>query len=558
VIKDNKTLDGRNIIHITNESHAKVIRICDLCQKEDIVNWRDIIRSRNKKKNMNLSELDTCKKCSYKIFPSYIKGKHLSLETRKKLSEFGKTRFSNPKNKEYLCDRNKENNPNYKSGFRLRRGGHISRRELGKEIQVHREIYEQYNNIKLLDTDIIHHINCNPIDNRINNLALFKTTGQHMHAHRQLESIAAKLVERKIILFNHDTGEYYLDPCVDLNTSPISLGFEDIAITQQKNICQSRLDVNISSKITKKIIRPVPFLASNMSTVINEQFYIKLYDLGALGIMHRVWDIDDNYILTMKRISSHCNIVAASVGVGDRQIELAKRLIKDGNVNVLCIDVAHGFSDVIKYTAKAIKSFDKDVQLIIGNTTNPDIIYDIYQYADSIKVGIAQGLACETKNTAGCTEKQFSTILKFKQISKDFGIPIIGDGGVREASDFVKGIAAGASAIMAGSTFASCPESAAEIVEIDGVKKKLYAGMASRYVQEKWRGGLKPGTCSEGKIVYLDIKRPVAELIERYAGALRSGITYSGATSIKEMQDRAEFIRIPNLEGTPHVANRLV
>jgi IMP dehydrogenase/GMP reductase len=66
--------------------------------------------------------------------------------------------------------------------------------------------------------------------------------------------------------------------------------------------------------------------------------------------------------------------------------------------------------------------------------------------------------------------------------------------------------------------------------------------MASRYVQEMWKGKVKAGTCVEGKTLYLDMGEPVENFIERYAGALRSGLTYSGSKNIKDFQKKCEFI----------------
>lgn len=168
------------------------------------------------------------------------------------------------------------------------------------------------------------------------------------------------------------------------------------------------------------------------------------------------------------------------------------------------------------------------------------MLHETCDFVDAIKVGIAQGFACETKNTAGCTEKQFSAVFKFKELSKQYGIPVISDGSLREPADFTKAIAAGANSVMAGKVFAACPESAAEVID----NKKLYAGMASRYVQNKWRGGLKDGTCPEGGIRYLDIGEPLEQLLERYSGALRSGITYAGGTCIEDFQKEVEFVRL--------------
>lgn len=193
--------------------------------------------------------------------------------------------------------------------------------------------------------------------------------------------------------------------------------------------------------------------------------------------------------------------------------------------------------------AKKIKKYCPKIKIIIGNATNPQIIKECYKIVDAIKIGIGQGSACETKDTAGCTEKMFSTILNFKKISKRYGIPIISDGGIRKPSDFVKAIAAGANSVMMGSVFCKCPESAGEVICIDDKKCKVYSGMASRKVQELWRGGLKSGTCPEGKTIHLDIGESVNKLIERYSGALRSGITYAGGNSIQTFQRKVRFVR---------------
>ncbi len=184
--------------------------------------------------------------------------------------------------------------------------------------------------------------------------------------------------------------------------------------------------------------------------------------------------------------------------------------------------------------------------MVVGNTVNTDMMHEVADFADGVKVGVAQGLACETKNTAGCTEKQFSAVYKFKHISRQLGLPIISDGGLREGADLVKSIGAGANSAMAGSIFAACPESAGQEVwsEIDKKFQKVYAGMASEYVQNKWKGGLKPGTCAEGGVRYLDLGKPVAKMLEHWRGALRSGISYGGGTDIQSFQQIVEFIRL--------------
>lgn len=370
----------------------------------------------------------------------------------------------------------------------------------------------------------------------IKNLVHFSKS-EHSALHSQITNLAFDLVKKGYITYNSHENKYEFVHNTDLVEK--SYGFEKIAIKQKKNIVLSRLDVNIQSEIIRGVHVEIPMIASNMSTVINSDFYKKLIKLGAFGILHRAQDVEKT-ILEIKDISKECEWVAASIGVEKDNTNI-KKLINAG-ANILTIDIAHGYSDTVLEQAKALKKQFPHVKLIIGNTTNPEIMYECYDFVEAIKVGIAQGFACETKNTAGCTEKQFSAVLKFKTLSKKFGIPIISDGGIREPADFTKSIAAGANSIMAGKIFASCPESAAETIVLNNSVKKVYAGMASRYVQEKWRGGLKQGTCPEGGVRYLDLGENLEKLLERYSGALRSGITYAGGKDIESFQENVEFV----------------
>jgi IMP dehydrogenase len=215
-----------------------------------------------------------------------------------------------------------------------------------------------------------------------------------------------------------------------------------------------------------------------------------------------------------------------------------------GTANVIVIDIAQGYSPAVIETGRAIKKEHPHVKLIVGNTINPEMMYEVDSFADAVKVGIAQGSVCETKNTAGCTEKQFTAVQSFRDVSRKLGLPIISDGSIKEAGDFTKAIAAGANSVMAGGIFARCPESAADEVEVGEETKKLYFGMASREAQRRWRGGVKPGTCPEGKTTLLDMGESAEALIERYSGALRSGITYAGATDVSSFQELVRFVRV--------------
>lgn len=351
-----------------------------------------------------------------------------------------------------------------------------------------------------------------------------------------------KLLNNNILIWDKVEHKYDINPQAVLNSFEKSYGFEDLAIKQKKNICKSRLDVDISSEVFRETYLDIPLIASNMSTVTNADFCINLYNYGALGILHRAAS-DEWLVSETEKIANECKLVACSIGVGNDQLLLAKKLV-DAGANILFIDIAHGYSDYCIDFGKLLKHTFPNIKIVIGNTTNTDIMNEVDSFADAVKIGIAQGSVCETKDTAGCTEKQLSTVIKFKDISKKLGLPIISDGGIKKPSDFTKAIGAGANSVMAGRIFAMCPESAAETINLDGTYKKIYAGMASRYVQNKWKNGIKQGTCSEGKKIYIDIGESVNDLLIRYSGALRSGITYAGGNNIETFQNNCEFILI--------------
>lgn len=322
-----------------------------------------------------------------------------------------------------------------------------------------------------------------------------------------------------------------------------SYSFNQVAICQKENICNSRLDAKIEGEIIRGITRPIPLIASNMSNVVNADFCIKLYRLGSLGFMHRAFQDSNKYLEEVVKISEMCPITVASVGINEKDYFLVEQLIKHGRANVICIDIAHCFSKYTLTMCKHIKEHHPTVKIVVGNTVNPDAIEFFNDYVDAIKIGCASGSCCETKNTSGCYKPQFSAVHDMKEKAQKYGMPLISDGGIREPADFSKSIGAGANAVMAGYIFARCPESSAKTVDIDGVEKKIMSGMASRAVQIKWKGKIS-NDCPEGKTTFLELGEPVEALLNRYAGALRSAISYSGENNIESFRKTCNFILI--------------
>ncbi len=248
-------------------------------------------------------------------------------------------------------------------------------------------------------------------------------------------------------------------------------------------------------------------------------------------------------------------MVGAAIGVKPGFMERAKALHEVG-ADVLVIDVAHAHSEI---TLEAIRSIKKELpqaELIAGNVATKEGTQDLINAgADAVKVGIGSGAICITRIVTGAGVPQLTAIIECTKVADPTGVPIIADGGIRTSGDITKAIAAGASTVMVGSLFAGTGESPGITVMREGRKYKLVRGMASvaasydRSAQESEQNeednaiGLIDYV-PEGVEAFVEYKGSASEVIGQLAGGLRSGMSYSGATTINQMRGKGDFIRI--------------
>ncbi|EAK0792980.1 IMP dehydrogenase [Campylobacter lari] len=240
--------------------------------------------------------------------------------------------------------------------------------------------------------------------------------------------------------------------------------------------------------------------------------------------------------------------VAAAVGVG--QLDRVRALV-DAEVDVIVMDSAHGHSKGIIDTLKAIKA-EFSVDVIVGNVASAKAVKDLCEAgADAIKIGIGPGSICTTRIVSGVGVPQISAIDECVIEASKYGVPVIADGGIKYSGDIAKAIAAGASSVMIGSLLAGTDESPGELFTYQGRQYKSYRGMGSlgamqkgssdRYFQEGTAQDKLVPEGIEGRVPYVgSIKNVVHQLL----GGLRSSMGYVGAPSIKDFQERAEFVEI--------------
>ncbi|NLY10941.1 MAG: IMP dehydrogenase [Firmicutes bacterium] len=242
--------------------------------------------------------------------------------------------------------------------------------------------------------------------------------------------------------------------------------------------------------------------------------------------------------------------VAAAVGVGADAVDRATALIEAG-VDALVIDTAHGHSKrVIESTEKFKSLFGAKVDIIAGNIATGDAARALIEAgADAVKVGIGPGSICTTRIIAGIGVPQLTAVWDCYKVAREYSIPVIADGGIRFSGDVVKALAAGADAVMLGSLLAGTEESPGEIEIFEGRSYKVYRGMGSlgamkkgsktRYFQENSLKLVPEGI--EGRVPF---KGSLADSVFQLVGGLRSGMGYCGAPTLKDLKEKAKFVRI--------------
>ncbi|MDR1417634.1 MAG: IMP dehydrogenase [Endomicrobium sp.] len=253
-------------------------------------------------------------------------------------------------------------------------------------------------------------------------------------------------------------------------------------------------------------------------------------------------------------------LVGAALGVTKDFLIRAKALI-DASVDVLVIDTAHGHSQGVLDAVRKLKESFPNAQLIAGNIATAEATQDLIKAgADAIKVGIGPGTICTTRVVTGIGVPQITAIYDCSKVAEKYGIPVIGDGGIKYSGDIPKAIAAGASVCMMGSLFAGTKESPGEDIIYNGRAFKSYRGMGSssamtagscdRYFQENTKKLVAEGV--EGRVPY---RGSVSDVVYQLIGGLRAAMGYCGVANIQELKEKCQFVRITSaglVESHPH------
>lgn len=245
--------------------------------------------------------------------------------------------------------------------------------------------------------------------------------------------------------------------------------------------------------------------------------------------------------------------VAAAIGTGEDREERVERLVRAG-VDAVVIDTAHGHTKSVLETIQYVKKNYPTVEVVAGNVATGEGARALARAgADAIKVGMGPASICTTRVVSGVGVPQLTAVAECARVARDFGIPVIADGGIKYSGDITKALAAGAHSVMIGSLFAGTEESPGETVLYQGRTYKLYRGMGSleamreregsrnRYMQDSEEPLKLVPEGIEGRVPY---KGPLSFIVTQLVGGLKAGMGYTGCRTIAELHEKARFIRV--------------
>jgi IMP dehydrogenase len=320
-----------------------------------------------------------------------------------------------------------------------------------------------------------------------------------------------------------------------------AVSYDDVLLVPKYSEIESRSQIDIGSDLDNNLRFDLPVISSPMDTVTEDKMALAMDKYGGLGLIHRYNSIEDQVAIAALACFKDDNArVGAAIGMTGDFEERALALRSVG-VKVLCVDVAHGHHIMMERCLKTLKDrFGDEIHIMAGNVATLEGFDALASWgADSIRVGIGGGSICSTRLISGHGVPTLASVIECAKSSYD--VKIIADGGVKTSGDIIKSLAAGADFVMIGSLLAGTEETPGETYQNNtGKKYKVYRGMASADAQNSWRG--KTST-PEGISTTVPYKGSVDDVLKNLAGGIRSGFSYTGVRSLRELQSKATFIR---------------
>ena len=330
-----------------------------------------------------------------------------------------------------------------------------------------------------------------------------------------------------------------------------NLSYSDVCLVPNYSRCFSRSDCDTSVNLFGRKFE-LPIVPANMKSVINMNLAKWMSEKDYFYIMHRFDNSLKDIVSSMNDENWKTISVSSGVKLKDKSdiLQLAK---SKQRIDFITIDIAHGHCERMKTMISHIKKLFPSVKVIAGNVATPSAVRDLASWgADMVKVGIGQGSPCTTKDKTGFTMPMFTCTQQCSEIYNDIPfedltlhelkteqnskrVPIIADGGIKSNGDIAKALVAGADMVMAGGLFASCTDSPASVIDINGVNHKAYFGSAS--FENKGHNNHIEGKLNKIPTSSLSLKEKLSEIKQD----VQSALSYAGGENLSAFQN-VEYI----------------
>lgn len=334
----------------------------------------------------------------------------------------------------------------------------------------------------------------------------------------------------------------------------VKLDFSDVLLMPKRSTLDSRSKVDITRTFKFKHspveYTGVPIVAANMDTIGTMEMAKALKPYNMAAALHKFYTVKSLvYYFSNIHTNQHSFYTIGTNAEDYEKLKAVQEECRDRNkqINYICIDIANGYSQLLAKRVEQIRREFPTAVIMAGNVVTGDMVYDLLERgADIVKVGIGPGSVCTTRRVTGVGYPQLSAILECQDAAHGADGLICGDGGIVVPGDLSKAFAAGSDFVMCGGIFAGHDECGGELIRTsdDSPVKMRYYGMSSHEAMDKHYGGKANYRASEGKVVEVPYKGPVANTIEEMLGGVRSACTYIGARRLKDMPKCATFVRV--------------
>ena len=129
-------------------------------------------------------------------------------------------------------------------------------------------------------------------------------------------------------------------------------------------------------------------------------------------------------------------LCGAAIGITANCLERVEALV-NAKVDVIVMDSAHGHSENVLRTVRMVKEKYPNLPVIAGNVATGEATRALIEAGvDAVKVGIGPGSICTTRVVAGIGVPQVTAVMDCYAVAKEYGIPVIADGGIKYSGDF--------------------------------------------------------------------------------------------------------------------------